>query len=282
VIEVAGLAKSFPAGGGRGGGSSDANRRNARVQAVVDIGFSAPNGTITGLLGPNGAGKTTTLRMLAGLIEPDAGRLAVDGFDVRRTPRAALARMGMLSDARGLYPRLTARENIAYYGALQGMRREAAEARAEALADMFEMRPLLERRTEGFSQGERMKTALARALVHDPANIVLDEPTNGLDVLATRALRDSLRWLRTPEGGSKCILFSTHIMQEVERLCDSVVVVARGRTVARGTVAELLAQTGQTDFEEAFVRLAFGPASTRIGSGHESGPTGAAAEPAHG
>jgi ABC-type sugar transport system ATPase subunit len=140
------------------------------------------------------------------------------------------------------------------------MRREAAEARAEALADMLEMRPLLERRTEGFSQGERMKTALARALVHDPANIVLDEPTNGLDVLATRALRDSLRWLRTPEGGSKCILFSTHIMQEVERLCDSVVVVARGRTVASGTIHELLAQTGQIDFEEAFVRLAFGPA----------------------
>jgi sodium transport system ATP-binding protein len=260
VIEVVGLAKSFPATGGRESTSTGAKPRKARVQAVADIGFTAPNGTITGLLGPNGAGKTTTLRMLAALIEPDAGRLVVDGLDVRRTPRAALARMGMLSDARGLYPRLTARENIAYYGALQGMRRDAAEARAEALADMLEMRPLLERRTEGFSQGERMKTALARALVHDPANIVLDEPTNGLDVLATRALRDSLRWLRTPEGGSKCILFSTHIMQEVERLCDSVVVVARGRTVASGTVPELLAQTGQADFEEAFVRLAFGPA----------------------
>ena len=260
MIEVVGLAKSFPATGGRDSTSTGAKARKARVQAVADIGFTAPNGTITGLLGPNGAGKTTTLRMLAALIEPDAGRLVVDGLDVRRTPRAALARMGMLSDARGLYPRLTARENIAYYGALQGMRRDAAEARAEALADMLEMRPLLERRTEGFSQGERMKTALARALVHDPANIVLDEPTNGLDVLATRALRDSLRWLRTPEGGSKCILFSTHIMQEVERLCDSVVVVARGRTVASGTIHELLAQTGQIDFEEAFVRLAFGPA----------------------
>ena len=260
MIEVVGLAKSFPATGGRDSTSTGAKPRKARVQAVADIGFTAPNGTITGLLGPNGAGKTTTLRMLAALIEPDAGRLVVDGLDVRRTPRAALARMGMLSDARGLYPRLTARENIAYYGALQGMRRDAADARAEALADMLEMRPLLDRRTEGFSQGERMKTALARALVHDPANIVLDEPTNGLDVLATRALRDSLRWLRTPEGGSKCILFSTHIMQEVERLCDSVVVVARGRTVASGTVPELLAQTGQTDFEEAFVRLAFGPA----------------------
>jgi sodium transport system ATP-binding protein len=261
VIEIAGLAKSFPAVGGRGFASAVRRSPRARVQAVADIGFNAPNGTITGLLGPNGAGKTTTLRMLAGLIEPDAGRLVVDGLDVRRTPRAALSRMGMLSDARGLYPRLTARENIVYYGALQGMRREAAEARADALAEMFEMRPLLDRRTEGFSQGERMKTALARALVHDPANIVLDEPTNGLDVLATRALRDSLRWLRTPEGGSKCILFSTHIMQEVERLCDNVVVVSQGRTVAQGTVAHLLAQTGQTDFEEAFVRLAFGPSA---------------------
>ena len=258
MIEIAGLAKSFPAAGGRGVAWIPRRSSRALVQAVADIGFRAPNGTITGLLGPNGAGKTTTLRMLAGLIEPDAGRLVVDGLDVCRTPRAALSRMGMLSDARGLYPRLTARENIVYYGALQGMRPEAAEARAEVLAEMFEMRPLLDRRTEGFSQGERMKTALARALVHDPANIVLDEPTNGLDVLATRALRDSLRWLRTPEGGSKCILFSTHIMQEVERLCDSVVVVSQGRTVAQGTVAELLAQTGQTDFEEAFVRLAFG------------------------
>ena len=278
MIEVVGLAKSFPATGGRDSTSTGAKPRKARVQAVADIGFTAPNGTITGLLGPNGAGKTTTLRMLAALIEPDAGRLVVDGLDVRRTPRAALARMGMLSDARGLYPRLTARENIAYYGALQGMRRDAADARAEALADMLEMRPLLDRRTEGFSQGERMKTALARALVHDPANIVLDEPTNGLDVLATRALRDSLRWLRTPEGGSKCILFSTHIMQEVERLCDSVVVVARGRTVASGTVPELLAQTGQTDFEEAFVRLAFGPVDGHAASRDEREATAASTD----
>src|SRR3954447_11552195 len=137
------------------------------------------------------------------------------------------------------------------------MGREAAQARAESLAEMLDLKPLLERRTEGFSQGERMKTALARALVHDPANIVLDEPTNGLDVLATRALRESLRWLRTPEGGGKCIVFSTHIMQEVEKLCDSVVVVAHGRTVASGSVAELLAQTREDDFEEAFVKLAF-------------------------
>ena len=227
------------------------------VHAARDVNLHAPDGHITGLLGPNGAGKTTTLRMLAGLIPADAGRIGVDGIDVIAAPRAALARMGVLSDARGLYPRLTARENLVYYGRLQGMARGAADARAEVLARMFDMRALLDRRTEGFSQGERMKTALARALVHDPANIVLDEPTNGLDVLATRALRESLRWLRTPEGGAKCIVFSTHIMQEVERLCDSVVVVAHGRTVATGTVPELLAQTGEVDFEEAFVKLAF-------------------------
>lgn len=258
MIRIEGLAKSFTVVAGRSGRLTF--RRPAaprRVLAVQDLSFAAADGCITGLLGPNGAGKTTTLRMLAGLIEPDAGRLHVDAIDVHTRPREALARMGVLSDARGLYPRLTARENIVYYGALQGMAPDAAQARAEALARMLDMVALLDRRTEGFSQGERMKTALARALVHDPKHIVLDEPTNGLDVLATRALRESLRWLRTPEGGAKCIVFSTHIMQEVERLCDSVVVVAHGRTVAQGTVAELLARTGTDDFEEAFVKLAF-------------------------
>jgi sodium transport system ATP-binding protein len=210
------------------------------------------------VLGPNGAGKTTTLRMVAGLIAPDGGRCTVDGIDVARQPRAALARLGVLSDARGLYPRLTARENIVYYGRLQGMTPAAAAARAEELAHLLEMTPLLDRRTDGFSQGERMKTALARALVHDPANIILDEPTNGLDVLATRALRETLRRLRDAHG--KCIVFSTHIMQEVAYLCDRVVLVAHGRTVAEGTVAELNAQAGQTDFEETFVQLAFAPA----------------------
>ena len=200
--------------------------------------------------------------MLAALLVPDAGQMHVDGIDVQREPRAALARMGVLSDARGLYPRLTARENIVYYGRLHGMSAPAASGRAEALAHLLDMTALLDRRTEGFSQGERMKTALARALVHDPPNIVLDEPTNGLDVLATRALRDALRRLRDSEG--KCIVFSTHIMQEVERLCDQVVVVARGRTVAVGTVAALNAQCGERDFEESFVKLAFGEAgSTR-------------------
>lgn len=229
----------------------------AWVQAVSDISVHAPNGQITGLLGPNGAGKTSTLRMLAGLLVPDSGRLEVDGISVTQERTLAQSRMGILADARGLYPRLTARENMVYFGRLQGLSNLAAQARAEQLADLLDLRPLLDRATDGFSQGERVKTALARALVHDPDNIILDEPTNGLDVLATRALRETLQFLCSPKGGSKCIVFSTHIMQEVERLCDHVVVVARGRNVASGTVAQLLAQTGQTEFEDAFVQLAF-------------------------
>lgn len=249
MIEVQGLARRFVQG--RGG-------RAQAVQAVAGVNFHAADGRITGLLGPNGAGKTTTLRIVAGLLAPDAGRVAVDGIDVATRPAAALSRLGVLSDARGLYPRLTARENIVYYGRLHGMADAAAHARAEVLAQMLEMQPLLDRRTQGFSQGERMKTALARALVHDPPNIVLDEPTNGLDVLATRSLREALRRLRDEAG--KCIVFSTHIMQEVEKLCDRVVLVAGGRTVAEGTVAELNARAGGADFEESFVRLAFGEA----------------------
>ncbi len=254
MIEVQHVAKAFPPPSGTKG-------RPTPVQAVSDISFTAADGRITGLLGPNGAGKTTTLRMLAGLITPDAGRMTVAGIHVATEPRRALAQLGVLSDARGLYPRLTARENIVYFGRLHGLSTDAAGARADTLAELLDLKPLLDRRTAGFSQGERMKTALARALVHDPSHIVLDEPTNGLDVLATRALREVLRRLRTPEGGRKCIVFSSHIMQEVERLCDEVVVVARGRTVATGTVDALRERAGTADFEEAFVRLAFAPAT---------------------
>jgi len=255
MIEVQSLSKRFSAGRGK---------QVRIVQAVDGVSFTAASGCITGLLGPNGAGKTTTLRMVAGLVTPDAGRIGVDGIDVAAQPAGALARMGVLSDSRGLYTRLTARENIAYYARLHGMSDHAAHVRIEWLADTLDMKPLLDRRTEGFSQGERMKTALARALVHDPANIILDEPTNGLDVLATRALREALRRLRDEHG--KCIVFSTHIMQEVERLCDRVIVVSHGRTVATGTVAELCAQAGERDFEEAFVKLAFDarPAGTEV------------------
>jgi sodium transport system ATP-binding protein len=254
MIHVEALSRRFVQGRGR---------QARAVQAVDGVAWTAADACITGLLGPNGAGKTTTLRMVAGLVVPDAGRIHVDGIDAVQAPRDALARMGVLSDARGLYPRLTARENIAYYGMLHGMGREAANRRAEVLAGTLDMRALLDRRTEGFSQGERMKTALARALVHDPHNIILDEPTNGLDVLATRSLREALRRLRDDEG--KCIVFSTHIMQEVERLCDRVVLISHGRTVAEGSVAELNALAGGTDFEDTFVQLAFTAAERQQG-----------------
>ena len=244
MIELRGIGKRF------------APARGVAVQAVDGLGWVAGDGCISGLLGPNGAGKTTLLRIVAGLIVPDAGQVMIDGIDVATQRGSALARIGVLGDARGLYPRLTARENIVYHGRLQGLSEARAQARVDALAATLQMEALLERRTEGFSQGERMKTALARALVHDPHNIVLDEPTNGLDVPATRALRDVLRRLRDEHG--KCIVFSTHLMQEVERLCDQVLVMAHGRAVARGTVAELCAQTGDSDFERCFVRLAFG------------------------
>ena len=264
MIRVQDLSKSFRQAGGffsRGKpgtgwwGSGFFAQGAGQVQAVKGVSFEARDGLITGLLGPNGAGKTTSLRMIAGLMSPDGGRVEVDGIDVAQQPALALAHLGVLSDARGLYSRLSARENIRYFARLQGMEASAAEARINALAEALDMRDLLDRRTEGFSQGERMKTALARALIHDPPNIILDEPTNGLDVLATRSLRKVLRRLRDEHG--KCIIFSTHIMQEVERLCDHVVVVSAGRTVAQGSVAQLSAQTQQHDFEEAFVRLAF-------------------------
>ena len=254
MIHINNVSKHFVS---RSGGSLFKRAAHQTVHAVQGVTVHAANGCITGLLGPNGAGKTTTLRMLGGLFKPDGGSIMVDGIAVDQAPRQALARMGILGDAHGLYPRLSARENIIYFGRLQGMEADAANARAEELSRLLDMGKILDRRAEGFSQGERMKTALARALVHDPANIVLDEPTNGLDVLATRSLREALRHLRSPAGGSKCIVFSTHIMQEVEQLCEHVVVVAQGRSVAQGTVAELLEQAAESRFEDAFVKLAF-------------------------
>jgi sodium transport system ATP-binding protein len=246
MIEFEAVHKRFASGRGR----------HAKVvEAVRGVSFRAADACITAVLGPNGAGKTTTLRMAAALLEPDSGRIAVDGIDVARQPRQALARMGVLSDARGLYPRLSARENIVYHAQLHGMAPEHAQARAEELARALGFSELLDRRTEGFSQGERMKTALARALVHDPPNLVLDEPTHGLDVPSIRSLREALRRLRDEHG--KCIVFCTHVMQEVQRLCDHVVVMAHGRTVAEGSVAELCRRSGQADFEDAFVALAF-------------------------
>ncbi|MBC8023360.1 MAG: ATP-binding cassette domain-containing protein [Burkholderiales bacterium] len=235
LIEVVELAKHFGA-----------------VQAVRQVTFRAPDGAITGLLGPNGAGKTTTLRMIATLVVPTQGSACVDGIDGRVDPLAVRARIGVLSDARGLYSRLTARENIAYFGRLRRMEEGAIAAAIDRLAELLDMRAILDRRTDGFSQGERMKVAIARTLVHDPPNVMLDEPTNGLDVMTTRKMREVIRSLR--EAG-KCVLFSSHVMQEVSALCDEIVIVARGSVVARGTAEQLLAASGRATLEDAFVHL---------------------------
>jgi sodium transport system ATP-binding protein len=244
VIEVRHLAKHFV---GRRG------RARTVVHAVTDVSFTAHDGRITALLGPNGAGKTTTLRVLETLMTADQGAITVGGFDAARDPVAVRRELGVLSDARGLYTRLTARENVQYYADLRGVPRTECETRLAMLAGLLDMRDLLERRTDGFSSGERMKVALARALIHDPRHLVLDEPTNGLDVMSTRALRRLLRHLRDQ---GKCVLFSTHIMQEVEQLCDEIVVVAQGRTVAHGTAAALCAAADTASLEDAFVALA--------------------------
>lgn len=222
------------------------------IRAVDDVSFTARDGEITGLLGPNGAGKTTTLRMLYTLMQPDAGRIVIDAIDTRAQPLEAQRRIGVLPDARGLYRRLTARENIEYFAALHGLSAARARARIDALLQTLDMREFADRRASGFSQGERLKTALARALVHDPHNVLLDEPTNGLDVMSTRSLREFLGQLRA-EG--RCVLFSSHVMQEVSALCDRIVIIAHGRVIADGTAGELRERTQEPSLEDAFVKL---------------------------
>ncbi len=239
MIEVKNLHKAF----GKGA---------KRVVAVDNVSFVARDGEITGLLGPNGAGKTTTLRCLYTLMQPDSGQVLIDGIDAATDPVAVRRRLGVLPDARGLYKRLTARENIDYFARLHGIETKTMHQRREALADALEMRDILDRRTEGFSQGQRVKTAIARALVHDPKNVILDEPTNGLDVMSTRAMRSFLKSMKS-EG--RCVLFSSHIMQEVAALCDRIVVIARGRVVADESPDALRAQTGEANLEDAFVKL---------------------------
>ncbi|VXB06318.1 ABC transporter ATP-binding protein NatA [Luteimonas sp. 9C] len=224
--------------------------KTGTVKAVDGVDFVAEDGRITGLLGPNGAGKTTTLRMLYTLMKPDSGQVLVDGIDAAQDPAAVRRVLGVLPDARGVYKRLTARENIRYFGELHGLTKAEISERTRVLSEQLDMGEILDRQTEGFSQGQRTKTAIARALVHDPRNVILDEPTNGLDVMTTRAMREFLFKLR---DDGRCVIFSSHIMQEVAALCDRIVIIAKGRVVADGTADELRARFGKENLEDAFV-----------------------------
>lgn len=235
MIEVKELSKNF-----------------GKVKAVHNVSFYASDGQITGLLGPNGAGKSTTLRMLYTLLKPDSGTAHIDGFDVTASSREVQKHIGVLSDAQGLYQRLTARENIRYFGHLQGLNGERLEKHIEQLITLLDMQPIADRRTEGFSTGERLKVAIARALVHNPRNVLLDEPTNGLDVKSTRAMRQFIRRLR---NDGKCVLLTSHIMQEVAALCDHIIIISNGVVSAQGTSDELLKRTGKDNLEDAFIEV---------------------------
>ena len=233
MIKVDGIHKSF-----------------GDVRALRGVSFEAPDGKVTGLLGPNGAGKSTTLRMLYTVLKPDEGSASIDGNDVVENSLAARRCTGALPHGAGLYPHLTARENIVYYAALCGIQRNEMAERVENIIDLLEIRDFADRRSKGFSHGQRTKIALARALVHDPQNVILDEPSNGLDVMATRSLRELI--LKLKDSG-RCVLFSSHIMQEVAALCDDIVIIAHGQVAMADSAAGIKKKTKCNDLEDAFV-----------------------------
>lgn len=233
MIEVRDLHKSFDG-----------------LRAVRGVSFTARDGAITGLIGPNGAGKTTILRLIYTVLNPDSGKTLVDGLDARLDRRAVQRRLGVLPDVRGLYPRLTGREHVRYFGELHGLNGPELDRRTAELIEALDMEDFIDRRTRGFSRGQQMKVALARALVHQPHNVLFDEPTNGLDVATSRAVRNLIRGFRR-EG--RCILLSSHIMQEVAALADYIVIVAAGRVALQGRPDELRRATGRDDLEEIFM-----------------------------
>ena len=235
MIKVSNLHKSF-----------------GKVKAVRGISFEVQDGEITGLLGPNGAGKTTTLRMLYSLLPPDEGEIRIDGLDPTRDAMAIKHTLGVVPDSRGLYTRMSARENISYYGKLHGMSAKDISSRIEELVETLDMADFIERRTEGFSQGQRVKVAIARAMVHRPQTVLLDEPSNGLDVMSTRALR---RYILSLKEAGHSVILSTHIMQEVAALCDRIIIIANGQIAADGSAQELLDKSGCDSLEDAFVHL---------------------------
>ncbi|HWA86890.1 MAG TPA: ATP-binding cassette domain-containing protein [Opitutus sp.] len=228
------------------------DKKRGEVRAADGISFRVAPGEIYGLLGANGAGKTTTLRLLATLLKPTAGTAVIDGHDVVREPEKVRAHVGFLAASTALYGRLTAREMIAYFGRLNGLAESEIDARIRRLADDLDMHEFLDRRCEKFSTGMKQKTSIARTLVHDPAVMIFDEPTLGLDVMTARAI---VRFVRDCRARGKTVIYSTHVMSEVEKLCDRVGIIHDGRLLAEGTVPELLARAGETDLEEAFVKL---------------------------
>ena len=231
---------------------NDVRKKFGAVQALGGVSFSARNGQITALLGPNGAGKTTLLRLLVGLLKRDTGSILIDGADPEKDPMGVRTNIGFLTDQFGLYERMSTREYLVYFGELNGMRPEAAHRRIDEVSQLLVMDDILERRSKGFSQGQRIKVALARTLLHRPRNLLLDEPSRGLDVMSTRALRNALAALR---ADGCCVIMATHVMQEVTHLCDDVIVIAKGHTVAQGSPLELCARTGIANLEDAFVSL---------------------------
>ena len=235
MIEVKSLSKAF-----------------GDIKAVNDISFTADNGKVTGLLGPNGAGKSTTLRILYGLLVHDSGTAVIDNIDIKSDRLRAQRKIGVLPDSHGLYVRLTAREHIHYFGRMHNVDENKLESRTNELIKILNMDAIADRQVEGFSQGERMKVCLARSLIHDPANVLLDEPTNGLDVMTTRTVREIISELKSR---NKAVLFSSHLMHEVSRLCDHIIIVSEGSIVASGTTDEIRASAGEDNLEEAFVKL---------------------------
>jgi sodium transport system ATP-binding protein len=241
MIEVRSLCKSF-----------------GEINAVRDVSFAAENGKVTGLLGPNGAGKSTTLRILYGLLTQDSGDALIDGIEIKSDRLLAQRKIGVLPDSHGLYIRLTAREHIHYFGRLHNIDKNVLEARSNELIRLLNMESIADRRVEGFSQGERMKVCLARSLIHEPPNVLLDEPTNGLDVMTTRTVREIISELKQRDIA---VLFSSHLMHEVSRLCDHIIIVSEGSIVARGSNDEIRAVAQEDNLEDAFVKLVEGVTS---------------------
>ena len=230
----------------------DLRKHFGNVKAVDGVSFTANSGAITGLLGPNGAGKTTTIRMIGTLVSIDSGSALIDNVDVANDADGARRACGLLTDSRGVYTRMTARENIRYYAELRGVDIARSEKTLARFVEWLDMKDILDRRTEGFSQGERMKVAIVRALIHEPANVILDEPTNGLDVMSTRALRELIKRLKSD---GQTVMFSSHVMQEVAALCDEIIIISHGRVTAQGTTSVLMEMSGKQNLEDAFVAL---------------------------